>query len=235
MGSWWKKSFPSICMVLFRGELAGRPENYQFLEQAGITLTPLPGDAGNVWGLTLIHPEWGKALVLCPREFYRPPIDLLPFYPGLSDEDREAIRNAGTGLIVSVEAQHDNVLRDRKIALRFFNSVLGSDGLVAFDFQTQHYWTREMLADELSHNAALDVEALYSLHAMQDEHKQTYWIHSHGLREMGFLIFPSSIPPRSCLLICFAQLPTVSSKGKRCLAVKCICCKSRKKKRCLQI
>lgn len=190
MISWWKKKIPSMGVVLFRGDLPDRLENYRYLEQMGVSILPLPGDADNVWGMTLRHPEWGEAEVLCRRNFPRPAIKALPYYRSLSEEDREAIRAVGTGLLVTVAPQHGNILRDRKLALLYFQALMGSDGVAAYDMHSYLYWTPEMLADELCHDADLDVEALYSLHELHNEGAEhAYWIHSHGLQEIGYFDF----------------------------------------------
>lgn len=190
MVSWWKKTVPTLGVVIFRGDLPDRVENYRYLEAMGITITPTPGDAHNIWGMQLHHPDWGEALVLCPRNFPKPPDDMQRHLSSLRELDREVIRTAGTGLLVSMEPRHNNVLRDRKFALRYLHALMGVDGVVAVDVQSQLYWTPDMLADELCHDADLDVEALYSLHELQHpEAGNVCWIHSHGLQEIGFFDF----------------------------------------------
>ena len=45
-----------------------------------------------------------------------------------------------------------------------------------------------MLDDELAHDADLDVEALYTIHAIYDDQTSEpsfYWLHTHGLDELG--------------------------------------------------
>ena len=45
-----------------------------------------------------------------------------------------------------------------------------------------------MLDDELAHDADLDVEALYTIHAVYDDESADagfYWLHTHGLDELG--------------------------------------------------
>lgn len=198
MASWWKKKVSTCGMVLFRGNLPDRMDNYRYLEQMGISITPTPEDADNVWSMTLRHPEWGEALVLCPRIFRKPPDNILQYVRFLSDAEREAIRASGTGLVVWVKPQHGNVLRDRKLALRYLHALMGKDGVAAIDMQSQLYWTPDMLADELCHDADLDVEALYCLHAVRNKgEEQDYWTHSHGLKEIGFFDFSIINPAKN--------------------------------------
>lgn len=40
MEFWWKKKVPTLGVVLFRGDLPDRLENYQYLNDMGITITP---------------------------------------------------------------------------------------------------------------------------------------------------------------------------------------------------
>ncbi len=193
MDLWWKKNIPAVGVVLFPGDLPDRFENYKYLENMGITITPKSGDADNVWSMTLNHNDWGQAIVLCPRNFERPPDDVINYTPHLQDEDRENIRHANNGLLVCVTPKHGNILRDGKLALRYYNALMENDGIAVYTAQSAKFWTPVMLYDELCHNADLDVEALYNLHSVydtnNDDDNNVYWIHSHGLKEMGFIDF----------------------------------------------
>jgi hypothetical protein len=51
-------------------------------------------------------------------------------------------------------------------------------------------WSRGALDDELSHDADVDIVALYTLHVVgSDESAAADWMHTHGLAEMGFFDF----------------------------------------------
>lgn len=140
--------------------------------------------------MLLNHSEWGEATVLCPRDFIKPPEDTLNYCQNLQNEDREKIRLANNGLIVSITPKQGNVLRDGKLALRYFNALMANNGVAVYNVQSSKFWTPEMLADELCHDADLDVEALYNIHCVCETDKENvYWIHSHGLKEIGFFDF----------------------------------------------
>ncbi len=70
--------------------------------------------------------------------------------------------------------------------LRIANAVLGDDGVMVLDLASQLPWSRASLADELAHDADLDIEAMYCLHSVQSEDEsRTDWLHTHGLAELG--------------------------------------------------
>ena len=49
------------------------------------------------------------------------------------------------------------------------------------------FWSPAMLDDELAHDADLDVEALYTIHASTTTaaRSRVYWLHTHGLEALG--------------------------------------------------
>jgi hypothetical protein len=77
--------------------------------------------------------------------------------------------------------------------LRIARDVLGDDGLLVLDIGSELPWSRASLDDELQHDADLDIEALYCLHAVIDDPVEpdqptggaTKWLHTHGLAELG--------------------------------------------------
>jgi hypothetical protein len=48
------------------------------------------------------------------------------------------------------------------------------------------FWSQAMLDDELAHDADLDIESLYTIHAVQDaqDPARVEWLHTHGLEEL---------------------------------------------------
>ena len=184
MAPWWKKKLPLRGIVLFRGNLPPQPGEFAFLQQQGIAITPEPANDRARWALKLAHPEWGEASLACPRDLQAPPREIIEFQR-LSPAEKERALLGEVGLFVEMEPQQGNVLRDRKLLLRYLGAIMAGDGVAALDMASQLVWSREMLDDELSHDADLDVEAIFSLHAIYEEDQPPYWIHSHGLQEIG--------------------------------------------------
>ena len=83
-----------------------------------------------------------------------------------------------------MEAQQENVLRDRKNLLYYLGSALGRDGLAAIDHTAGRLWSRESLDDELCHDADLDIESIYTIHVVT-HNEEPIWLHTHGLAEIG--------------------------------------------------
>jgi uncharacterized protein YegJ (DUF2314 family) len=151
------------------------------------------------WKLELRHPQWGTAQVFAPRDVPLPPQELIDWDPRLSREEKKEIAAAyGSSVWVHAEAKTRDVLRDRKALLRFLSAVMGSRGLVGEDHLAQSFWSRSALEDELHHDAPLDVSALFTIHIVGDEGKDPYWLHSHGLKEIGFVDFDILAPHPSC-------------------------------------
>ncbi len=182
--------------VLFRGSTPPRPEELTGLRPAGITVRPRRLERSEHWALDLTHPAWGDAVLVCRRDATPPPRSMIEFDRRLTDDERETIR-AGESLVTLIaQGKRGDVLHDRKTALRFLRAVMADDGLAAVDHAAQAFWTRRSLDEELSHDAALDVEGVFTMHAVHSGHSngdgnypRVYWFHSHGLSEMGFFDF----------------------------------------------
>jgi hypothetical protein len=148
-----------------------------------------------LWSLALDHPELGSATLACDRST-PPATDYVRFAANLSGAERAAATDAASSVVLSVPAKRRSVLRDRKTLLRIARDVLGDDGVIVLDVASQLPWSRAALEDELAHDADLDIEALYCLHAVHegdgeddeepggDETAPT-WLHTHGLGELG--------------------------------------------------
>lgn len=186
---WWKKKSPrTVGAVLFRGTIPPRAEEFAFLLDLGIKASEAPAAEPMRWSLSLEHPSWGKASLSCFRDAPLPSALLIDHDPRLVDADRELMKLAGSTVTVSLQAESDNVLRDRKNLLRFLRAVMGDDGVGAVDVTAQSLWARATLDEELGHDAELDILALFTMHLIHHE-GTTCWMHSHGLKELGFFDF----------------------------------------------
>jgi uncharacterized protein YegJ (DUF2314 family) len=134
---------------------------------------------------TVRRPDWDGAEVTVPTDV--PPLrEFLEFSAAVTDHERRAAEPASSALLVRVRGQAANVLRDRKRLLRSLRDVMGDDGVMAVDLGSGLPWPRASLDDELSHDADLDVEALYCLHAVHEGSREPVtWLHTHGLAELG--------------------------------------------------
>src|SRR5215218_2735955 len=184
--NWRNKAATCAGSVLFRGSFAPRAEEFAHLARAGgfVIATQQPSPAAH-WALRLRHPKLGEADVVCLRDCPRPPRQLIDFDPMLTREEREQAYLGESTVSVLVEGQREDVLHDRKTLLRFLRAVMGDDGMVAVDHTAQRFWPREALDDELCHDADLDIESLYTLHAItsDEDEERVVWLHSHGLAE----------------------------------------------------
>lgn len=199
--NWRNKKTACAGSVLFRGRLAPRAQEFAHLEQRGFKVWNMePGPAAN-WALRLSHPKWGQADVVCLRDCPRPPRHLIDFDPSLTKQERDQAHLGESTVSVILEGERQDVLRDRKTLLRFLRAVMGGDGMVAVDHTAQRFWPREALDDELCHDADLDIESLYTLHAITDDHddNKVVWLHSHGLAEIGLFDFDVLEPSEDLL------------------------------------
>jgi uncharacterized protein YegJ (DUF2314 family) len=188
----WKKS-RSAGSVLFRGSLAPRLENFGFLSAIGVELEPRQAEREYVWAARARHPKWGQAELLCPRASLAPPREVVQFDPRLSEADVNAITACGSTVEVVMSHEQQNVLRERKLALRMMHAVMGEDGVSVLDHGSQRFWSRVALDEELAHDADLDIDSLFQLHAVrkgdETDEARIGWLHSHGLAELGYFDF----------------------------------------------
>lgn len=199
--AWRDKKTTCAGSVLFRGRVAPRASEFGHLADRGFIIHPVePGESAH-WAMRLAHPKLGEADVVCLWDCPRPPRQLIDLDPMLTREEREQAYLGESTVSVVIEGQRSDVLRDRKTLLRFLHAVMGYDGVVAVDHTAQRFWPREALEDELAHDADLDIESLYTLHAVtsdqdgqddsgdDDEDGEVVWLHSHGLAEIGLFDF----------------------------------------------
>jgi len=188
MALWWKKKLPLFGSVLFRGELPPQPDEFLFLEGLGINVKVHPGASRTSWKMDLVHPEWGSANLICEDDLKPPPKEIFRF-SFIPKADIEAAESGKSILMLEMNSRYEHLLRDRKMMLRFLRAVMGDDGLVAMDNLCGRVWTREQLDDELCHDADLDVEDIINLHVIAEEKNKVFWLHSHGLKEIGYFDF----------------------------------------------
>lgn len=193
---WFDRQVETSGSVLFRGKMPPRAEEFAHLEQQGIALRPGDKSEKVIWSLHMDHPQWGRATAVCFRGMPLPAKEMIDFVRSLTKEEKALAKQGQSMVVVAMEGSRKNVLRDRKSLLRFLRAVMGNDGLVALDNVSMNYWPRAALDEELAHDADVDVEALYCLHAVMpdtaqesaddtDDETRTPWLHSHGLAELG--------------------------------------------------
>jgi hypothetical protein len=177
--------------VFYRGPIAPPVEQVLALGVGDVAATRGESPAGldAAWAVRLTHAAWGEAVVAAPRQPAIPHADVIRWgTPGLTDAERALLGRAEVALTVEVKTPERSVLRARKHLLRWLNLLMPLDGLAALDVASTLFWSPAMLADELAHDADLDVEALYAIHAIYDEHTPEpvyHWLHTHGLEALG--------------------------------------------------
>jgi hypothetical protein len=188
-----ERDAPGYAAVHFPGTAPPPADAFLRLRDQGYTLTEHRVDDA-LWALRLEHPGHGSAELWASRE--GPLIDdFIRFASNLSDAEKSAAYGSSSSVGLRVPAKRRNVLRDRKTMLRIARDVLGDDGVMVLDVGSELPWSRASLADELAHEADLDIEALYCLHSVIDADEETdlaaapegdaRWLHSHGLAELG--------------------------------------------------
>jgi hypothetical protein len=198
---WRNKRTTCAGSVLFRGKFSPRAQEFAHLERQGFAVAPADANGAAHWALWIAHPDLGEAKVICLRDCPRPPRQLIDFDPMLTRAERERAYLGESTVSVIVQGQREDVLRDRKTLLRFLRAVMGNDGIVAVDHTAQRFWPAEALDDELCHDADLDIESLYTLHAVtaDEEDDEVVWLHSHGLAEIGLFDFDVLRPSEDLL------------------------------------
>lgn len=184
-----RRDTPGLAAVYFPGGAPPAAEAFARLQSLGYVATELRPERA-LWGLRLDHPAHGRAELWSERD--APLIDdFIRFASNLSDAEKAAAYGSTAAVRLQVPASRRNVLHDRKVMLRVARDVLGEDGLLVLDIASELPWSRASLDDELAHDADLDIEALYCLHAVipgsgpDDPSGPTSWLHTHGLAELG--------------------------------------------------
>lgn len=194
MFDWLKKKTPIVGTVLFRGGLPPKADDFEHLAADSISVTRTKvAEGGPHWELKLRHPKWGEANVFCPRDqvSLRVPRIAIEYSYGLTPSEKETILQGESTVLLCMDSKGENMLHDRKLALRFLRSVMGPDGLAAGDMGAERFWSRDALDEELVHDADLDISQLYTLHVVagngdgESDDAAPCWLHSHGLDKAG--------------------------------------------------
>lgn len=200
---------PIFVGLRFPGHVYKKAEQWaERLERAGFDVRIKEGAGTPKFKLRIkhpAHPSWGKAYVWSDPA--APRVDDIYFQisPKLDDDARDAALAGRVDLTVVYKPVAGNLLRDKKTLLRFARAVMGDDAIALVDTFSTLVWTRFELDNELQHDAELDVESLYAIHAIADEdalqekpaRKGTQdddedddgppisWMHTHGVAELG--------------------------------------------------
>lgn len=171
--------------VMYRGTMVPRAEEYAFLMKQGldVKLARQP-DAGMAWTVVLKHKDWGDARLSGMPVPGPIPKALLDFSKNLTDKEKADARAAGVAVGLKLTSSGDNVLRDRKNLFRFMRAVMSDDAVIAGDAGSMLFWSRQALDDEVGMKGDPDVSALYCIHAVHNG-GVPYWLHTHGLAEVG--------------------------------------------------
>ncbi len=180
-----KSDKPGLGVAYFAGAAPAPAEMAERLRVAGMQVVPSERGRGTAdWAFGLCHEDHGSAIVLLEPDA-PPAAGFLEYAQGLTDGEASQARTGASAVLVVVAAEHDDVLRDRKRLLWFMRRVMGEDGVLGVDLASRLPWSPAALDDELSHDAALDVEALYVCHAVGGRRDRVAWLHTHGLAELG--------------------------------------------------
>jgi hypothetical protein len=215
MFSLLRRSLPSGGRVLFRGVIP--PPWASIRWPSAATVTALDPTDDFAWRAEVEHPDWGRADVCAFRQG-APALPFIEFTTALTAAERaEALLGHAT-IGVRATTSAGNVLRDRKRLLRWLRTLLEADGVVAIDDGSLLPWSRAMLDDELGHDAPLDVEALYTLHAVAGDGGRVTWLHTHGLAEIGAFDFDILEPSDRFMLSCADPCRSLACAGLEGLA-----------------
>lgn len=196
--SWWqrKPAAPQAGSVLFRGRWVARPEDFASLERRGIRIGAPTRSPDGTWSIPLEHREWGRATLVALRDPPLPPEVVVNMDARLNDEEKAVVRSAGYAVAITVEPRSGNVLADRKGLLRFLHAAMLEEGIAVVDHSAQTFWSRQALDEELAHDAELDIDSIYTMHlvlrdtgAPSEGDRRVFWLHTHGLQEIGFRDF----------------------------------------------
>ena len=203
--AWNQRAAAGVGAAYFRGTVQPRLGEFAFLADHGVTVRPAADDEASA---DLSHPQWGTARLTIPRQPLPVPRPMIVHDARLDAAERAEAVLGRSGVFVRVEGDRGDVLRDRKRLLRYLNAVMGDDGLVAFDATASRFWPRAALADELAHDADLDIDALFTVHAVTGDDDLAAegtgtrgpacrWYHTHGLAEIGHFDFDVVRPHQS--------------------------------------
>lgn len=187
MLSWLTGVTPTRAVVFLPGGEGAKPDTaLSRLQEAGIS--KIAAKPGEPWQLDVDDPNWGSATIEAAPDVPDPEI-AIRFASNLTDTDKARVQPPYSSVLITVPARTKRILADRKTLLRYAAAVMGDSGLIALDVQSHLPWTRGALADELAHDADLDIEGLYTIEHVwtaDAEGKRTVdWVHTDGLGDVG--------------------------------------------------
>jgi hypothetical protein len=186
MFSFLRRELPAVGQVLYPGTIPPPIESLGAF-RAPITWIPSNPAAHQIWAVRATHPDWGSADVAANRDGLPITDVVIDHMLALAEEEKALARRGRAAIAVSVTARKADVLRDRKRLLCWLSALMQPDGAVAVDTGSTLLWSQAMLDDELAHDADLDIEALYAIHAVQEggTANRVSCLHTHGLEELG--------------------------------------------------
>jgi hypothetical protein len=185
MLGWLKFKAPLQGSVWFAEPWTMRPQDVPLALEPGVTRSEPEWKEGGHWRMNLRHPRWGAVTVISVQDPPKHPAILAPFNV-LTDAERAAANSVRSALYVEMPAKGANVLAERKALLQLLARIGGTRLAAAVDHTAQRLWMPADLADELAHEAALDIEGVFAVHAvMDDTSKEGEWLHTHGLKDLG--------------------------------------------------
>ncbi len=177
-----------------------RASEFSHLQSAGCEVRQGKPSGNEAWALQLSHPHWGQARIASLKQSPVIPKVLLQFDNRLEDSEKANGLLGQSSVHIELNGEKHDVLRDRKRLLRFLNAAMGNDGLIAMDLTASRFWPRAALDEELSHDADLDIDSLFTVHAVTDTQTgKPNWYHTHGLAEIGFFDFDVVRPSEDLL------------------------------------
>lgn len=180
-----QSELPASGVVFYPGAIPPPLEQLSGLRDP-VVVRPATAAPHQVWVANVVHPSWGDAQIACLRAFPPPLAEIIDHTLALSESEKATARRGHAAVSVHIQARQKHVLRDRKRLLFWLRALMRSDGAVATDNASTMFWSEAMLEDELAHDADLDVESLYTIHAVQAsaDHTRVAWLHTHGLEEL---------------------------------------------------
>jgi hypothetical protein len=195
MFAFLERDRPAAGRVLYPGAI---PPPLDTLGALGAPVTwtpkaPAPATYGepkgkeHVWEIEAVHPKWGTVDLACHRQGNPLPDVLIDHTLALSDAEKSRARLGQATIAVRVHTRPRQVLADRKRLLFWLRALMQGAGVIGVDTASQLLWSPAMLEDELAHDADLDIEALYTIHAVGDasDKSRVPWLHTHGLDALG--------------------------------------------------
>ncbi len=136
--------------------------------------------------LDLAHPGWGSASLVALPDAPASPPPFAEVEPELTVAERARLATTRTAATLFVRSRARSREEAAKDQLRYARAALGQAGVGVLDSGSGRIWSPEALAEELAHDAPLDVSSLFSRHLVERPGGGgRLWLHTHGLAEAG--------------------------------------------------